>query len=64
MEESESAEVITNLLIPPCRRDHGIEDVVEIVTRCLHNYIAFVAVEIKFVASLVCCMFVLIRDYT
>jgi len=64
MEESESAEVTTNLLVRLCRRDHGVEGTAESVTYRLHNYIAFVEVEIKFVASLVCCMFVLITDHT
>jgi hypothetical protein len=64
MEESESAEVTTSLLIPPCRKEHGVEGPAESVTYRLHNYIAFVAVEIKFVASLVCCTFVLIPDHT
>jgi hypothetical protein len=62
MEESESAEVTTNFPIPPCRREHGVEGHAESVTYRSHNDIAFVAVEIKFVASLVCCMFV--RSHT
>jgi hypothetical protein len=101
MEESESAEVTTNLLIPPCKREHGVygtakrityilqtislfynfHPVVQIITlkykykyknikhRILfvsdcYIYIAFVVVEIKFIASLVCCIFVLITDHT
>jgi hypothetical protein len=47
MEESESAEVTTNLLIPPCRRERGVEGTAESVTYRLHIYIAFVAVEIN-----------------
>lgn len=48
MEESESAEVTTNLLISPCRREHDIEGVAESVTYRSQNYIAFVEVEKKF----------------
>ena len=64
MEQSESAEVTINCLIPRCRKGRGVEGPAESVTYCLHNYIAFVAVEIKFVASVVCCTFVLITDHT
>ena len=56
MEESESAEVTTDLLIHPCRREHGVEDTAESITYLLYTYIAFVAVAIKFIASLVCCV--------
>jgi hypothetical protein len=64
LEESESTEVTSNLLIPPCGKEHDVEDTAESITYPLHNYIAFVAMEIEFVASLVCFMFVLITDHT
>ena len=55
IEESESADVTTNLLIPPCRREYGVEGTAERVTYRWHNYIAFVEVEKKN-----CCFFSLL----